>query len=243
MPSASFMMREISTPVLRRVEVARPAGASTCACTRLRMSVIARCAATPSTCESAKPVAACTSVAAPAASASGQQQIAARLPITSSIRTFEVAGRTRPGEPADEHQSQAERQASAVRPDQLARLAPDVCPRRLLLRRRVAVSGARAGTPGAALGPQAAVPQSSSRSPHCSILTLMTSIRSTGASPLTGTASSACTTSMPSTTWPNAVYLRSSDGAGPVQMKNDVEALAGSSSAPSRRRRRRAACR
>ena len=41
--------------------------------------------------------------------------------------------------------------------------------------------------------------------------------------------SMALTTSLPPTTLPNAVYLPSSDGAGPVQMKNDVEALAGSS--------------
>ena len=45
-----------------------------------RMSVIARCAATPSTCESANEVTAWTSVAAPAASASGSSSSGALLP-------------------------------------------------------------------------------------------------------------------------------------------------------------------
>jgi len=40
----------------------------------------------------------------------------------------------------------------------------------------------------------------------------------------------AVTTPIPSTTRANAVYLLSKEGAGAVQMKKDVEALAGSSS-------------
>ena len=59
MPSASVMMREIRMPVC--VESKKRTGRrSTCACTRRRMSAIARCAATPSTCDSANEVAACT---------------------------------------------------------------------------------------------------------------------------------------------------------------------------------------
>ena len=46
-----------------------------------------------------------------------------------------------------------------------------------------------------------------------------TSTRSRGVSPSTGVASSASTTSIPSMTLPKAVYLPSSDGAGPVQIK------------------------
>ena len=60
------------------------------------MSVMARCAATPSTCDSAKDVMAWTTVAAPAASASGSSISARRFPITSSMRNFEVAGSTSP---------------------------------------------------------------------------------------------------------------------------------------------------
>lgn len=57
----------------------------------------------------------------------------------------------------------------------------------------------------------------------------MISTRSTGVSPSTGTLSIASTTSRPETTRPKTVYLPSSDAAAPRQMKNDVDALAGSS--------------
>src|SRR5689334_14012289 len=60
------------------------------------MSVIARCAATPSTCESANDVIACTTVATPAAIASGVSSSARCLPTTSSISDLDVHGRTRP---------------------------------------------------------------------------------------------------------------------------------------------------
>ena len=49
MPSASDMMREISTPVCVESKY-RTGRRITCAWTRLRMSVIARCAATPRIC-------------------------------------------------------------------------------------------------------------------------------------------------------------------------------------------------
>ena len=68
----------------------------TCCCTARRISVIDFCAAMPSTCDRAKPVAACTRVAAPAASASGHSRSPRDLPTTSSISTLEVAGRTSP---------------------------------------------------------------------------------------------------------------------------------------------------
>ena len=60
------------------------------------MSVIARCAATPSTCELANEVAVSTSVAAPAAIASFGSRSQLPLVITSSIRYLDVVGSTSP---------------------------------------------------------------------------------------------------------------------------------------------------
>src|SRR5262245_19013314 len=60
------------------------------------MSLIARWAATPRTWLREYPVAACTRVAAPPAIAIGQRSSTRRFPITSSIRIFDVAGRTSP---------------------------------------------------------------------------------------------------------------------------------------------------
>jgi hypothetical protein len=95
MPSASDMMREMRAPVC--VESKKRTGSrATCACTRLRISVMARCAATPSTCESANEVNACTAVAAPAASAMVVNSSARPFVMTSSMRYLELAGRTRP---------------------------------------------------------------------------------------------------------------------------------------------------
>ncbi len=68
----------------------------TCDWTTFRISVIARCPATPSTCESAKEVVDCTMVAIPAASAKVVSSSTRLLPITSSIRNLDVPGRTRP---------------------------------------------------------------------------------------------------------------------------------------------------
>ena len=69
-PSASFITREISTPVWCSSKK-RTGSRVMRACTRRRMSLIARCAATEITCDSAKPVPACTAVATAAATASG----------------------------------------------------------------------------------------------------------------------------------------------------------------------------
>ena len=66
-----------------------------CASTRLRMSVMARWAATPSSSVNPNDEAACTR-AAPATAAASRGSISARwFTITSSIRYFEVAGSTR----------------------------------------------------------------------------------------------------------------------------------------------------
>src|SRR5262245_23354857 len=68
----------------------------TCASTSLRISVIARCAATPRTCELANAVPASTSVAAPVASASVGSRSQLPFVMTSSIKNFVVVGSTRP---------------------------------------------------------------------------------------------------------------------------------------------------
>src|SRR5688572_28581369 len=57
---------------------------------------VARCAATPKTCESVNDVTACTTVAAPATSASVIKSSPRCLTMTSSIKYFELAGRTSP---------------------------------------------------------------------------------------------------------------------------------------------------
>ena len=64
--------------------------------TRLRMSVMARCAATPRICERPKLVIAWTTVAAPAASAIGISSSCRPLPITSSMTYLDSAGSTMP---------------------------------------------------------------------------------------------------------------------------------------------------
>src|SRR5262245_38402625 len=67
-----------------------------CRFTSLRMSVMARCAATPRSCESANDVEAWRRVARPAAAASGTRSSPRLFPMTSSMRYFEEAGRTSP---------------------------------------------------------------------------------------------------------------------------------------------------
>ena len=67
-----------------------------CSWTARRISVIARCAATPSTWDSANDVTACTIVAAPAASAMGISSSCRPRPNTSSMSSFVVPGSTSP---------------------------------------------------------------------------------------------------------------------------------------------------
>ncbi len=67
-----------------------------CAWSFLRMSAMARWAAMLITCASPKDVAAWISVAMPAAAASGYSSDTSCFPMTSSIRYFELAGRTKP---------------------------------------------------------------------------------------------------------------------------------------------------
>ena len=77
------------------------------------------------------------SVAATAASAIGVSRSVRPLPTTSSMSHLRRERQDQAGEAADEHQRQAERQAAAMRPDQLARFAPGGRAIDLLLRRGV----------------------------------------------------------------------------------------------------------
>jgi hypothetical protein len=69
---------------------------STWACTRFRISVMARCAATLTTCERENDVDGLMSVATPAAMASGMSNSTRRFCSTSSMRNLADAGRTSP---------------------------------------------------------------------------------------------------------------------------------------------------
>ena len=62
----------------------------------MRISVMARCAATPSTCDNANPVPDWTSVAAAASSASGTRRSPRSRPMTSSTTYPDIQGITRP---------------------------------------------------------------------------------------------------------------------------------------------------
>ena len=104
-----------------------------CRCMLMRMFAMARWAATPSTCESENAVAASTSVAAPAASASGIKQIGP--PLADDVVDEELGGRGKneAGEPVDEHQDEAEGQPPPMGPDQFPGLGPGVGDVRLAL--------------------------------------------------------------------------------------------------------------
>ena len=95
MPSASFITREISTPVWV-VSKNRTGSRMMCASMRRRMSVMAFWAATPRICESPKDEIACTSVAPAAIHASLLKRSMRPLPTTSSIRNLESEGSTNP---------------------------------------------------------------------------------------------------------------------------------------------------
>ena len=73
------------------------------------MSVIARCAATPSTCELANDVAASTTVAAPAAIASFGSRSQLLLANDVVHQVLGRQGQHQPGEPVDHHEHHPER--------------------------------------------------------------------------------------------------------------------------------------
>ena len=74
----------------------------------MRMSAIARCAATPSTCDSENAVTASTSVAPPAANASGISSSARPLPDDVVDQELGRRRKHQAGKAVDEHQREAE---------------------------------------------------------------------------------------------------------------------------------------
>src|SRR5215212_7769865 len=110
MPSASVITREMRTPVC--VESKKRMGRrATCACTLLRISVMARCAATPKTCESVNEVMACTTLAAP-------------LDDDLVNQVLRAGRQDEPDQTIHEHQHHPQGEARAVSPNQLPRVAP-----------------------------------------------------------------------------------------------------------------------
>ncbi len=106
------------------------------------MSVIARCAATPSTCDSRNDVIAWTIVAAPAATASGTSSSARCFADHVVDQILRRGRQNQPGHAVDQHQHEPERQPSAARGDQRARFLPGVgVVDRFLLARIVGASG------------------------------------------------------------------------------------------------------
>jgi hypothetical protein len=142
MPSASDMMREMSTPVF--VESKYPTGSrSTCSCTLLRSSVMARCAAMLITCDRPNDVTACTAVASSTASASIPEQVAASLRQHAVDEHLRAGGQHEARQSVDQHQEEPHRQLPAIARDQFPRLAPDhlrAHPFLRLLRRRCAAA-------------------------------------------------------------------------------------------------------
>ncbi len=165
MPSASFITRAISAPLLlaSKYDTGRRASFS---CTCLRISVIERWAATPSTCERANDARPWTSVAAATVSASHPQQLDALLADDVVDEQFRGRRQHQARRAAHDHQPQAQGQAAATRPEQGPRLAPGLPEVELLLfgfrvvghpcivsqpRRRPSHSGQTPGTLAAAL--------------------------------------------------------------------------------------------
>ena len=104
----------------------------TCSSTRRRMSVIAFCAATPRICDRPNDVTAWTSVARPTIQASRGKQ--STRPLDDVVdQVLRGQRQDEPGHAVDQHQHQAERQAPAARPDEVARLLPGRGPANLLL--------------------------------------------------------------------------------------------------------------
>ena len=88
------------------------------------MSVMAFCAATPRICDRPNDVIACTTVASPTAHASVGSSSSRCLPMTSSIRYLDGDRQREPGDAADEHQHEPERQAPRAAPRSARALPP-----------------------------------------------------------------------------------------------------------------------
>ncbi len=122
-PSASVMMREMRIPVF--VESKYETGRRRMwRCTSTRMSVMARCAAMLTTCESANEVIAWMIVATPTAIASGKQQFDLLLREDVVDQVLRARREHEPREAIHQHQREADRERPPMRPHQRTRLGP-----------------------------------------------------------------------------------------------------------------------
>ena len=120
------------------------------------MSVIARCAATPRTCDSANDVTAWTMVASTGGEGERHQHVRPALADDVVDQELGRGGKHETHQAVDQHERQAERQPALAREDQGARLAPGRLSRNLLLRslgRLGDASGSRLA-PARCLGPR-----------------------------------------------------------------------------------------
>ena len=97
-----------------------------CRCMLIRMSAIARCAATPSTCDSANAVDGVDERGGAGRKRQRHEQVGAALADDIVDEEFGRRGQNEPGKPVDEHQDEAEGQPAAMRPDELPGLGPGV---------------------------------------------------------------------------------------------------------------------
>ena len=118
------MMREIRTPVCVESKYADRQPHHVRLRRRLRMSVMARCAATPRICDSAERGDGLHDGGRAGRERERQQQIRAFVADHFVDQPLGRRGQHQPGEAADEHQHEAEAEAPAVSPDELARFAP-----------------------------------------------------------------------------------------------------------------------
>ena len=93
-------------------------------CTRLRMSVMARCAATPRICDKRKRRRRLHERRRAGGQRQRQQQLRATLADDFVDEPFGGGGQHQAREPADQHQPQAEAEPPPVRPHELLGLAP-----------------------------------------------------------------------------------------------------------------------
>ena len=117
------MMREMSTPVFveSKYETGRR---SMCACTRFRISVIARCAAMLTTCDERERRRRLNDRRARRGGGERHEQVGAVLPDDVVDEELRRPGKDEPGEPVDDHQHEANGQRPTVFGDELPRFLP-----------------------------------------------------------------------------------------------------------------------
>ena len=117
------MMREMRTPVF--VESKYETGSrSTCACTRFRISVIARCAATLTTCDERERRRGLNDRRDRGGGGERHQQVGAVLSDDVVDEELRRPGEHESGEAVDDHQHEADGERPTVLGDELPRLFP-----------------------------------------------------------------------------------------------------------------------